>query len=121
MSEPERLKLPVDDAEQRIMVGGVTPPDTIPPTTAYSYNMATNSGIVLFGAAAIFFCLHDLMQAFLIAVLIVIALAVGNIVFLTIALRQRLSYAAALKALRAWEAAREAPDTRETPRRTSAY
>src|ERR1044071_4242094 len=80
---------------ERIMVDGHSPVEN--PTTLRSMMLTTNTGIALFGAAAIWFCLRLLHQAFLLAMLIIIALAIGNIVLLSLEWR-RSSYAFAVKA-----------------------
>jgi hypothetical protein len=93
MSEP--LSIDEQPADE-IKSWGDGPP--VNPTT-YSLMMASNTGIGIFGIAGILFCLQELMQAFLIALLIVIALAIGNILLLVIGLRQTGSYAAAMRAI----------------------
>jgi hypothetical protein len=69
------------------IVPGNNPPDNPNDRPTAAMMVASNTGIGIFGAAGIFFCLHDLLQAFLVALLIVIALAIGNIVLLLIVLR----------------------------------
>ena len=85
MSEPVRPPEDKDDKDDSSLKSS---PDG-PPVNPTTLMMMNNTGIVLFAGAGIVFCLEDLMEAFLIAMLIIIALALGNLLLLTVGRRQR--------------------------------
>ena len=102
MNEP-RIPVSVDETERITAVGDgplINPPRAM-------VLKATNAGILIFGVAALIFCVRGLFQAFLVSNLIVVSLALVNLILLFMDWRERVHLRAAALAARVTAAAQK--------------